>query len=205
MKTLRHLFVAAVLATGAISAQATVIPLSAFSGSENLINFNSQAPGTISGPFTTQGVTFVAQSGQIMFQSSGGSVIGTTGAALNTSNTTANSDLTLNFATGISRVGFNFGTCSSCGPLSANVIAYDSANNVVESLAFPSLHNSFVGFDFATSVSKVVIDRTDATTFFTFIDDVRFINGGSVPEPSSVALMAIAALAAAFAARRRNV
>ncbi|MFL6656959.1 MAG: PEP-CTERM sorting domain-containing protein [Massilia sp.] len=203
MKTFSTLLVA-LLATVSLSAQAVPLSLANFSGTESIINFNAEAAGSISGPVTYQGVTFVAQSGGFSIQSSAGSLLGTTGAALNTNSGANTGDLTLNFATGISRFGANFGTCNSCATLSATVTAYDASNLVVESMSFPSFANTFVGFDFASSVSKIVIDRTDSTSFFTFIDDVRFKEGGQVPEPGSLALIGMGALAVAMARRRRK-
>lgn len=203
MKSFRTLFAAAVLVTTSIGAIAAPLNLAQFSGSESLIDFNSEASGGLGGVVTYQGVTFTAQSGAWMIQPSGGSVLGTTGAALNTNSNVGNGGLTLNFGAGISRFGMNFGSCSTCGPLGAVVTAYDANDFVVESLSIPSFNNSFVGFDFDALVSKIVIGRTDATSYFTFIDDVRFATN-EVPEPGSIALIGFAALAGALARRRRK-
>jgi hypothetical protein len=204
MKTFRTLLATALLASVSMAAQATPLSLINFSGTESIINFNAEPAGAIAGPVTYQGVTFAAQSGALMIQSSGGSILGTSGAALNTNSNVGNGDLTLTFATGISRFGANFGTCNGCTTLSATVTAYDVNNLVVEAMSFPSFANAFVGFDFASSVSKIVIDRTDSSGYFTFIDDVRFKEGGQVPEPGSLALIGMGALAVAMARRRRK-
>lgn len=204
MKTLSTLLATALLATASLAAQATPLSLINFDGTESIITFNAEPSGNITGPVTYQGVTFTAQAGGFMIQSTGGSVIGTTGAALNTNSANGDMDMTLSFATGISRFGMNFGTCDGCNTLSATVTAYDASNLIVESISLSSFQNSFVGFDFASSVSKIVIDRTDTLSNFTFIDDVRFKEGGQVPEPASLALIGMGALAVALARRRKN-
>lgn len=203
MQFLRTLLVSTVLASATLAANASTIGLGSFTGSESIIDFNSATIGSATGAYTTQGVTFTTSSNSYMIQSCGGGcILGTTGAALNTSG--AGNDLTVLFSTGISRFGMNFGTSSTGGPLSAIVTAYDSTGGIVESVSFPSFGNAFLGFDFASAVSRVVIDRTDSTGYFTFIDDVRFVEGGSVPEPGSLALLGAVALAGALTRRRKT-
>ncbi len=205
MKIFCTLLATALLAAAPVVAQATPLNLIDFEGTESIMTFDDGPSGPITGPLTYQGVTFTAESGHLLRQLYGGSVIGTTGIALNTINGPGNADMTLNFATGISRFGMNFGTCDTCH-LSATITAYDASNLIVESMNLPSVTNSFVGFDFSSSVSKIFIDRTDADAigYFTFIDDVRFKEGGQVPEPASLALLSIGALVIALARRRHK-
>ncbi len=203
MRTLKTLLASSALAAACFSAGATPLTLVDFDGSETLVDFNSAPVGSFVGPFSAMGVTLTAQSGQYMFQAGGGGLLGTSGAAYNTNSSSGNGDVTISFATAISRFGMNFGTGATLGPLSAEVRAYDSANNLVESLTFASFGNAFAGFDFASAVTTVVIDRTDATNYFTFVDNVRF-DTATVPEPTSILLLGIAALAAGAARRRRG-
>lgn len=57
--------------------------------------------------------------------------------------------------------------------------------------------NAFAGFDLATAVTTVVIDRTDTTPFFTFVDNERSESAtATVPEPASLLLLGAAARAA---------
>lgn len=202
MPSIKGHFLAAVLATVAFGANANPLTLGDFTGSESLIDFDSVAFGQFTGDYTAQGVTVSAEAGKYMFQQSGGSLLGTSGSAFNTDSVAGNADVTLLFGTAISRFGVNFGTFT--GPLSATVTAYDAADNVVESAVFDSFGHTFVGFDFASSVSKVVIDRTDNEGFFTFVDDIRFVNAAAVPEPGSLALLGLAGVAAAAVRRRRH-
>jgi hypothetical protein len=69
------------------------------------------------------------------------------------------------------------------------VTAYDGVGNKVESVSFVDFDNGFVGFDFSSGVSKVIIKRTDGTDYFTFLDDIRFIRSVTVPESSTFILI----------------
>lgn len=204
MRTLKHLLTATALAAAGFGACATPLALVDFDGSETLVDFNSAPTGSFFGAYSAMGVTLTAESGQYMFQAGGGGLLGTSGTAYNTNSASGNADVTFSFANAISRFGVNFGTAAYLGPLSAEVRAYDSANNLVEAMSFASFGNAFVGFDFASAVTTVVIDRTDATSYFTFVDDVRF-EAASVPEPTSMFLLGVAALAAGAARRRKGV
>lgn len=210
MKVLRSCFFAGLMTVGALSAQAAVIPLSSFDGSETVIDFNGAPIGTFSGDFVTPDVTIQPGAGSYMFQSGGGSLLGTTGAAFNTHNVMSNlnQDITLFFGNAISRFGMNFGTGKGVATLSAVVNAYDINGGLVESLTFPNFENAFVGFDFSTSVSKIVIDRTDENGpnagYFTFLDDVRFVKASSVPESSSFMLLMLGLMGVGVARRRKT-
>lgn len=205
MKALRSCFFASLLAIGSFGAQAAVIPLSSFDGSETVIDFNSESAGSFTGPFVTYGVSFQAASGAYMFQPGGGSLLGTGGAAFNTNGLfpNPNNDLTLLFGSAISRFGMNFGTGSGVSLLSAVVSAYDGSGSLVESASFTNFENAFLGFDFSAPVSKIVIDRTDGSGYFTFIDNVRFVKSTPVPESSSLALL-LAGLVGLFGIRKRK-
>ncbi len=209
MNRLRKLIATALLTTCALNTNASIVDLSAFDGSESLIDFNSEATGSFSGSFSTQGVTFQPEfqsgSDSYMLQSGGGSLIGSSGTALNTVGSSIGfNDLTLLFNNSISKFGMRFGTGTGIGPLSATVSAYDNNGIFIESTTLASFDNAFVGFDFSSSASKIVIDRTDSTGYFTFIDDVRFVKSVETPEPSSLGIFGAAVLALALARRRKK-
>lgn len=207
MKSFRALLVAASLLSSSIGAAAAPLSLNQFDGTESLIDFNALPGASGNGPVTFQGVTFTAQSNKWMVQPAGGSIIGTSGGAFNTDSYADNADLTLTFETSISRFGMNFGTSTGLTFLSAIVTAYEANGAVVESLTLQLFDNSFVGFDFNAFVSKIVIDRIDRRDQYTFIDDVRFVSNDiaeELPEPGSIVLICVGALAGVLARRRRN-
>jgi hypothetical protein len=210
MKVLRSCFLVGLLSLSALSSHAAVIPLSSFDGSETVVDFNTAPMGTFDGDYTRSNVVFQSGSGSYMFQFGSGGLLGTSGAAFNTYSMLPhpNHDITMLFGDSISRFGMNFGTGSGVAFLSAVVNAYDSVGNLVDSATFTHFENAFVGFDFSTAVSKVVIDRTDENTeyagYFTFLDNVRFVKSASVPESSSVALLIMGLLGVAAARLRRT-
>ena len=205
MNHLRKLIATALLTTCALNTNASIVDLSAFDGSESVIDFNSEATGSFSGSFSTQGVTFQPESDSYMFQSGGGYLIGSIGTALNTVGSSSGfNDLTLLFSSSISKFGMRFGTGAGAGPLSAVVSAYDNNGIFIESTTLASFENAFIGFDFSSSASKIVIDRTDSTGYFTFIDDVRFVKSVETPEPSSLGIFGAAVLALALVRRRKK-
>jgi hypothetical protein len=201
-----------VLAGAAAAAQATPIGLSAFDGSEHVIDFNDLQPFWGPNLFPLGGVTFAAGSDWSLQHSASGAIIGTSGAAINETGSTDH-DFTLWFDAPVGRFGANVGIGYGIGAAAMTVTAYDNASQVVESRTWNAFDNTFVGFDFAKGVSKVVFDRFDNLDAWTFLDDVRYVNGdgnggnggnggGNVPEPASLALLAAGAAGAAFARRR---
>lgn len=190
------------LTLGAGTAEAVPIGLGGFDGTETLVDFNAATIGNFLGSYTAPGITVTPESGAWMIQSGGGGIIGTTGAAFNSNSGVGNGDVTITFDNPVSRFGMVFGT-SIDATLSAVVAAFDSSNVLVETQSFPSFSNTFVGFQFSTAVTSILIDRTDSTTRFTFVDDIRYLASvESAPEPSALALLATGLLG--FAWRRRS-
>ena len=100
-------------------------------------------------------------------------------------------DATFNFASTINYFGLK--------GISNGTITLTNANGSVVVLAGPS-NATFVGFTDATGFNSVTISANDNGAFL--IDDVSFTS--TVPEPSSVALVAVGMLAVAAAARRKR-
>lgn len=186
-----------------IQAQAGIIALSNFDGSESLINFDGVSPGIYSGSYVRSGVNIEAESGSYIFQNTGW-LLGTNSYAFNTFGTypDAKNDIAISFASAITRFGMNFGNAIG-SHLSAIVIAYDTYGNVIESHEFTDFDNGFIGFDFSSVVSKIVIDRTDGTDYFTFLDDIRFLPSVTVAEPTSLILVLLG-LASVIGLRSRK-
>lgn len=176
------------LALGAGTAVAVPIGLGDFDGTETLVDFNAEPIGNFPGSFTAPGITVTPESGSWSIQPFGGTIIGTTGAAFNTASGVGNADVTIHFDAPVSRFGVVFGGAGTT--LSAVVSAFDGSGMFVESQSFPSFHNTFVGFQFSSAVSWILIDRTDDLAWFTFVDDIRYVGAESVPEPSLLALLA---------------
>ncbi|MFO1390521.1 hypothetical protein [Cellvibrio sp.] len=188
MKTIHWLFLTGLL-VASLSARAAVIPLSSFDGSETVVDFDNVSVGVFSGTYKNSGVIFSTESGSYIFQNTGW-LLGTSGYAFNSFGLypDAKNDIELSFGSAITRFGMNFGNGAG-SQLSAVVSAYDGSGNLVESLSFTDFDNAFVGFDFSSAVSKIIIDRTDGTDYFTFLDDVRFAPSISVAVPESSSLV----------------
>lgn len=176
-------------------ANASLINISDFDGSEQLFDFNSETPtGTtpVTGAFTTDDFSIQSISDQYLLQSGGGSVLGTSGTAYNTYGNAGNGDATILFDSAVSMFGMKFGTSGQIS-LSATISAFDEYDNLLEQITFPDFNNTFVGFSSSIGIKSISIDRTDNTFYFTFIDDIRYLSmtNTQIPEPSTLAIFGL--------------
>ena len=176
---------ALVLASASL-VSAVPLTLGDFDGSESLIDFNN-VPSVLDAPdqFVIGPLTITNDGGLYHFQGFAGAVLGTTGDAYNSSGAPGTHSVTLSFAFGLSRFGMNFGNSSTFGDITGVVAAFDANGVLVEDFAFQNLTNTFVGFDFATAVTRVEIQRdpNQSAGQFTFVDDVRYVQGDPSPIP----------------------
>ena len=202
----------AMVSFGDTQAQTTrVVNISDFSGSETVIDFNALSPGeTITNQFdgdgleitgTWQGATedFVAQTG-------------------NTSNRVAHIEVnstpqsfSVLFDTPFQRVGYLMGTQSpdvgSIPQLVYHVFPRRnginlSAGNVFQHHTTGVFDPGFIGWEDPDGIDELLFSISSTGNHY--LDDIRFENLESIPEPSTLGLVALGLAGVAVGVRRRR-
>jgi len=190
-------------ASAANFAQAGAISSGAFSGGENLIDFESFAVPP-AGPFMHMGVTFSeASSGS---GSPGWRVINNlfVGGSEVLGDNAGISDITLDFAMAFDRIGLDVGL----GPATYDVSFFDTGLSLLGTVTIGpfanSVANGFAGWEDAGGISRLqIIETSGENNRVGGLDNIRFENVNAVPEPGTLALFGLG-LAGLGVARRRK-
>lgn len=186
------------------AANATIITLSEFDGTEMLFDFEDVTPPEgieREEIFTAADFSIESISGVYMLQSSAGSLIGGEGAAFNTRGEPdfIGNDARIVFNNTVSVFGMLFGTAGDISVLAGTVSSFDIDGNLIDQFTFSDFSNGFVGFASTAGIKSIFVDRTDGLGWFTFIDDIRYKSNMTdptrVPEPLSFSIFGIALLA----------
>ena len=169
------------------------------------IDFTGVATGNATS-YTIGDVTFSTSTGTLRIApyGEGGSGWLGGGQTLTTRDTTGTSAFSILFANPVSAFGMDWGAANP----SWNVSLFDASNNLLETVVFVG-GNAGATFSEFYGAQHAGISRVELTSSsgydWVIIDDLKYVAGNSnnVPEPGSLALMALA-VAGLGATRRRK-
>jgi hypothetical protein len=164
------------------SAEPIRIPLSAFSGTEQVVEFNVSGEQLL--PYFEDGVTFTYTPFGFLSDAFG---------ALNLQrpSTGGSGTLTVTFSDPVTIAGFNFSNDTGMPTMQAEVFG-DLAG--LESLGQLSLgtfapqETAFIGFATRSAFTRAEISFTVPEAASWYIDDFRFDNAPPIPEPGTISL-----------------
>ncbi len=168
----KALFAAACLFAG--SASADVIDFTAFGSGDLGVSSVSTADATITN--TSGGTLYVGAGG-----------IANSVCALSANIFNCENDLEIDFNSAVSGLSFEVGGWQNGDLVEASI--YDSADNLLSSLTIAS--NGLFDFFGFSGISKLVFDDSSSTAGVAYGNITYELNGASVPEPASLALLAL--------------
>ncbi len=161
------------------SADPISIPLSAFSGSESVVQFDVATIQPL--PYSENGVTFVTYTGLIASVLPGNNFLFMGGSGT----------LPVTFSDPVTMAGFNFANSFGAATVAAEVFADPlglQSLGQVSLGSFAPLQRGFVGFANDVPFSRATISFAVPGNASFFIDDFRFDDVEPVPEPGTLTL-----------------
>ena len=175
------LFVFLILLTWAprASADPIMIPLSAFSGSEQVVQFGVATTQPL--PYSEDGATFVTYTGFAASVLSFNNFLSMGGSGT----------LIVTFSDPVAMAGFDFVNSFGAATLGAQVFADSSGLQPLGQVSlgsFAPLQRGFVGFANDVAFSRASISFAVPGNASFFIDDFRFEDTNPIPEPGTITL-----------------